>query len=352
MKQALSDSIEDYMAHRAARQKGSSPARLKSIRITLRRFLTITGNILTENIHEGHIDAYFREAKKSRPRSLQLDTSDLRGFFKWAIRTKRAGKNGNPMADHETAAPPPRPWRGFHVSKLPAFLDSATHPRDRILLALACYVLGRSIEFTILRVGDVDLDAGYISYTITKTGKADLMPISEELDRELRRWLTWYGEHAGQRPDPNWYLVPAKSAPTPNGYRSVDPMSAKLRPTRQMKEPHDIAQRALTAIGYPVRDDSGKSAGEGMHTIRRSIARALHDQLRDEGDPNPVETVRAMTNHSTEREVRRYIGLETSRQHRDARLKGKLMFPGLQPGGTVSDLGAARMRREELGSSG
>lgn len=351
MKQALSESIEDYMAHRAARRKGNSPARLKSIRITLRRFLTVTGNIITENIHEGHVDTYFRVAAKTRPRSLTLDASDLRGFFAWAIRTRRAGRNGNPMADHDVPAAPPRPWRGFHISKLPALLDSATHPRDRILLALACYVLGRSIEFTTLQVADVDVDAGYIAYTITKTGKADLVPISQELDGELRQWLTWYGEHMHQKPDPGWFLVPAKTPPAPNGYKSVDPLTAKLRPTRQMQEPHDVAQRALIAIGYPIRDSLGKSAGEGMHTLRRSIARALHDQLREEGDPNPVETVRAVLNHSTERETRRYIGLETSREHRDARIKGQLMFPGLRAG-NVSDLGVARQKREELSSGG
>jgi integrase len=350
MKQLLSDSIDDYLAHRAARRKGNSPARLKSIKITLRRLLTVVGNIYTENIHEGHIDAYFLDAARTRPRSLTLDASNLRGFFKWAIRTKRAGKNGDPMADHEVPAPQPRPWRGFGVGKLPAFLDAATHPRDRILLALAAYVLGRSIEFTILRIGDVDLDAGYISYTITKTGKVDLIPITTELDEELRQWLTAYAEECGPL-DPTWYLVPAKTAPNLIGSRTADRSSARLKPTVQMKKPHGVAQAALKAIGYSIVDERGKTRYEGMHTVRRSIARALHDQLREEGDPNPVETVRSMLNHGTERETRRYIGLETSRQHRDARLRGKPMFPGLR-GGNVSELDTYRRDKEAAGADG
>lgn len=349
MKQPLSDSIDDYIGH--LESQGLSASYIKASRMCLRRLLTIVGNILTENVHEGHIDGYFTNAAKTRSaKSRQLDTSILRGFFVWAVRTKRAGRMGNPMGGRRAPKAPARPWRGFGIGKLQALLDSADHPRDRVLLALACFALGRSIEFTILRIGDVDLDAGHIAYTITKTGKEDLIPISTELDTELRAWLTYYAEQHGTL-DPNWYLVPTKTSPLMKGPGIVDHGTVRLVPTRRLRQPYVVAQRALAKIGYPLEDGSGRRLNEGMHTIRRSAARALHDQLRDEGDPNPVETVRAMLNHSTEAQTRRYIGLETSRQHRDARLKGKLMFPGLRTG-TVSDLGAARLRREELGNSG
>lgn len=349
MKQALSDSIEDYLSH--LRSKGDSESHLKSNQICLRRLLTVVGNILTENIHEGHIDTYFTAAARTRSASsLAIDTSILRSFFRWAIRTKRAGRSGNPMEDRKAPRAQARPWRGFHVSKLPAFLDSATHPRDRILLALAVYVLGRSIEFTTLRVGDVDLDAGHIVYTITKTGKVDLIPICTELDQELRDWLKVYAAECGPL-DPNWLLAPAKTSPKMNGNQRIDYSMARLIPTKRMGRPYEIAQAALTAVGYPISDGSGKRLNEGMHTIRRSVARALHDQLRDEGDPNPVERVRSMLNHATEAQTRHYIGLETSREHRDARIKGKPMFPGLR-GGNVSELDAFKRMKEAAGSDG
>ena len=344
MKQLLNDSIQDYLEHRRNRPRGNSPARLKSIDITLRRLLTVTGNILTENIHEGHIGAYYALAAKTRSKnSLALDTADLKGFTKWAIRTRRMGKNADPMADYEAPRATKRPWRGFHVSKLPALLDSANHPRDRILLAMAAYLLGRSVEFALLRIGDVDLDAGFIRYRIPKTDKTDLLPICEELDEELRDWLTYYSRECGSL-DPNWYLVPVKTSPHARGVLGIDWESVRLVPTKRMRDLHEVAQRALVAIGYPVRDAEGKSLREGMHTIRRSMARAVHDQLRDEGDANPVETVRAMLNHSTEAETRRYIGLETSRVHRDARFRGKLMFPDLR-GGNVASLDDYRQKQ-------
>jgi integrase len=351
MKQPLSDSIDDYVAHLTSR--ALSVSWLKSNRVVLRRFLTATGNILTENIHEGHVDAYFVKASETRSaRSLGVDTAILKGFFKWAVRTKRAGKNGDPTASRTAPKAAPREWRGFHVSKVPALLGSATHPRDRILLALACFLLGRSVEFTLLRISDVDLAAGHISYRIPKSFKVDLLPISEELDEELRGWFTWYGEHAGTL-DPNWYLVPAKTAPLMAGRGPVNRRNEVLKPTRQMRDAHKIAQKALVAIGYPVKNPDGTRRHEGMHTIRRSMARALHDQLRDEGDPNPVETVRSMLNHATEGQTRRYIGLESSRVHRDARLKGRLMFPSLRAG-NVSELDAFRRERtmQDTGTAG
>lgn len=333
MKQSLSDAIDDFIAHRVS--CGIAKGTTKGERQVLRAFLTTTGNILVENIHEGHVDQHFSTASLTRsPRTLGKDTAALKGFFDWAVRTRRAGRNGNPMAGRRAPRYAPREWRGFHVSKVPALLDSAKCPRDRILLATACYLMGRSVEFSLLRVADLRLDAGDVTYRIPKTRKVDLLPISEELDEELRRWLTVYTEECGPL-DPNWFLVPARTRPRLKGRGVVNLEGQRLIPTRSIRHPHVIAQYALEAIGYPIRDERGNSLHEGMHTIRRSMARALYEQLRDEGDPQPVETVRAMLNHSTEAQTRAYIGLQSEREHRDARIKGRAMFPSLRSSSVV-----------------
>lgn len=331
MRQELSPAIEDFHAHRES--MGIAKMTQKSEKGVLRRFLTITGNILVESVQEYHIDSYFKEASKTRSaRSRGIDTTTLRTFFSWAERTKRLGRNGNPMAFRRPPRFTPREWRGITVSKVPALLDSAKSPRDRILLATACFLMGRSVEFQQLRISNVRLDTSDVSYQIPKTYKTDLLPISEEYDEELRRWLRAYSEECGPL-DPNWYLIPAQSQSRLQGYRVLAPQH--IIPTRPVRSTHRIAQYALEAVGYPVRDESGKRLNEGMHTIRRSMARALYEQLRDEGDPQPVETVRAMLNHSTEAQTRHYIGLQSEREHRDARIKGRAMFPSLRAGNVV-----------------
>lgn len=350
MKQALSDAIEDYRHHRES--LGVAENTLASDKKILRRFLTITGNILVENVHEGHIDTYFREVSKTglSPRSQGVDTSTLKGFFAWAHRTRRT--RTNPVAGRRSPKFMPRAWRGFPPSKIPALLDAATHPRDRILLALGCYLLGRGVEFSLLRIGDVDLEGAGISYVIPKTDKVDVMPIATELDRELRRWFRWYTEECGPL-DPNWYLVPAKTPPLLQGYKGHVVGSERLIPDRPIATihrrgtMHRIAKAALESIGFATRDENGKSYREGMHTLRRSVARGLYFQLIEEGDPNPIETVRAMLNHATEKETRNYIGVQAEREVRDKRIKGKPMFPGLVHGSNVVDLSARREARSQ-----
>lgn len=342
MKATLSDAIEDYIGHLDSMAR--SKAHLKSSRICLRRLLTLVGNILTENVNEAHVDMYFREASRTRsPRSLGLDTAILKGFFRWAIRTRRAGRSGDPLAGRTAPKTAPREWRGFPVSKVPALLDSATHPRDRMLLALACFLLGRSAEFTLLKIRDVQLEMSGISYQIPKTLKSDFLPICEELDEELRRWLTAYAEECGPL-DPSWYLVPAKTPPRINGNREADDSAVRLLPEKRLLCPFKVAHKALEAIGHPLKGADGQRLNEGMHTIRRSMARGLYEQLRDEGDVNPVETVRSMLNHSTEKQTRDYIGLQSERIHRDARLRGRVMFPGLR-GENVRHLDTERQLR-------
>jgi integrase len=355
MKQKLSPAIDDYILHR--RSLGKAAETIRSNVSILGRFLEITGNLYVENIGEEHIDTYFRTLTDSGKRSAAsqgVDTATLKGFFKWALRTRRT--RNNPIADREAPRAPKRTWRGIPVSKVPALLDAAKHPRDRMLLALGCYLIGRGVEFALLRVDDIDLDSGMIRYTIPKTYKTDSMPISTELDEELRRWLTWYTEACGPL-DPHWYLVPAKNPPRLGADRKVIPGTGRPIPNKPISTPkrkgtqQRIAHAALNAVGFPTRDENGKALGEGMHTLRRSIARGLYFQLLDEGEPNAIEVVRAMGNWSTEKQVRDYIGLPAGHEVRNARIRGKRMFPGLVSS-NVASLGEARERAELRSSSG
>lgn len=338
VKQNLSESIEAYIAHRNSR--GLSAHTIKNDKRVLRHFLTATGNIWVHNIHEGHVDAHFVKASEVRkPESLKVDHNVLSGFFQWAVRTRRTGRFDDPMAHRPRPKFTKREWRGIPLAKFPALLDSADDPRDRILLAKGIYLLGRAAELTGIRLEQVDLDGGWVHYRRPKVHKTDNLPISLELDRELRQWLTYYSEQCGSLQS-HWFLIPARKPHLLSNGRVV-PGSSRLNPERELGTPHRIVKRALKAIDFPITNPDGSPRNEGVHTLRRSGARAFYEELSNEGHPHPVGVVQSLLGHASEKQTREYIGAEADREKRDDRIRGKLMYPSLA-GGNVTGIRRSR----------
>jgi integrase len=161
-----------------------------------------------------------------------------------------------------------------------------------MIIALGIYLLLRGSEATAIRIGDVDRAQGKIRVHVFKSKKTVWMPICAELDQELQSWLTWYAEWAqralGRGLDDQWYLVPAKD---PFRYE-LDPLTKKftrqasaadLRPATRIQRVFDVAKTVLVAAGYPVTDPDGQPTWDGMHTLRRSGARALWESPAEPG---------------------------------------------------------------------
>lgn len=336
---SLSRAIDEYLAFR--KSQGFAKGTLKNDTIALRRLLRVTGNILFKNIHDGHITRYYEVASQSRSlESLTNDDKVLRGFFEWGRQTRRIPVNNNPMAGRRRLQRvTQKERRRLHVSKFPMLLDAAEHPRDRMVIALGLYLLLRQSEMTTLRIKDIDLDAGTAFVIVHKTKMQDLMPISLELDRELRRWLTFYASRCG-RLEPDWYLVPARSTARyerdlkTGRFLPVKVKEESLKPTKPITHVERIAHRALVKIGFLTSGEyhangMPKGEGEGIHTLRRSGGRAMFDALQamEEAPSYPIRIVQAMLHHKTQAETERYIGLEPDRMERDKLIKGKLMYP-------------------------
>lgn len=328
----LSDARDLYIQQRRAKRKALATVRNNDY--VLRRFLTVTGNLYVHNIREHHIDEHFVEASKTRgDESLGVDHSTLNGFFKWAVRNGYMVRSQNPMEEREAPRFTPRPWRGVHLSKFPALLDAAQYPRDRMLIALGLYGLGRATELTAIRIRNVDLDAARIAVIRSKVHDSDRIPISSELDEELRLWLKLYTEEVGVlRPD--YFLLPTKTRPRlvtqPGGLGIADRSTVRLVPERKIHEPHNVVKAALEAIGFPTRDEFGNSLNEGMHTLRRSGARALYDTYVELGYPDALRRVQVILGHKSVTQTEHYIGIYPDRVVRDETIAGKVMFPSLR----------------------
>jgi integrase len=202
------------------------------------------------------------------------------------------------------------------INEFPLLLDSAENPRDRILVATGLYLFLRTSELESLRIRDVNLAEGTINTTIFKTGDFDVMPISSEYDKELRRWFTHYSQECGEL-DSNWYLIPTKNRGSRTGKTLYNPESKICHTERHV-------ERSLNNMGWDT------SQGRvGMHLLRRSGARAWFDELNNQTVDGALKIVQAHLHHKSVVMTERYLGLTADRIKRDRVLKGESMFPSL-----------------------
>lgn len=332
MKSLLSDAIEDY--ERFRRSQAIKPTTLSSHRSVLKRFLTVNGNIYTDKISQTHVVRHLEEAAKTRqPQTLRIDHDALSVFFDWCRHTKRMARDEDPLYGMRRPRGVDRERERLHVSEFPALLEAAGErcARDRIAVAILLYTLLRDQEVADLRIRDVDLEGGWLRARIHKSNLEDRMPISEELDFELRRWLTAYTAEVGHL-HPNYRLVPARKVGIRFDERNRFQAGGQvtLKPEKSVGKLGLVVTPALDAVGFPVVDPSGRPSSEGAHTIRRSGARALFDQLvlmpTEERQADPLRVVQSLLHHKSITTTERYIGLKADRISRDSLLRGRKMY--------------------------
>ncbi len=341
----MAEAIEQFVLFRKASQKAK--ATLKNDRMVLRRLFLVTGDIQLASLTERHVNQAIATAAETRSGdSLHIDHAVLKQFFDWAVRNRYISQLDNPMHGRKSPKGMPVERMRLPVRDFGRLLDAAEgyHLRDRMVVALGLYLFLRQSEIADLRISDVlpRLDHQEISVRIFKTKQIDVMPVCSELEQELRRWLTWYAEHYGPL-QPDWFLVPAKQRMT--GWynpetRKLEPRQSaeeRILPTRRLAQAERVVKRALAAIGYQVRAEDGTSLREGVHTLRRSGARALFDQMRDSGYDGAIRHVQAMLHHSSLANTEHYLGLTLDRVKRNEVTKGRPMF---DPGTNVVPLRA------------
>lgn len=326
----LKDAAGTYLLYRESH--GARANTLRNYRRMFNRLEAALGNISMADFDFLAADAWARSAADLCDAAFNNERSCLASFLRWC-RAREINRYGSALTD----AMPIRKIRSKERNRVPmadfpALLDAAEHPRDRMIVALGLFLFLRASEAVTLRISDVDLDSGEIAVNIHKTGDYDIMPISKELDTELRRWLTYYSNECGSL-KPDWYLVPAKVAPTygragapqaPDGF-------AALSPTRPVGSAYLHVSGVLRAFGWSI---SGEDR-EGMHTLRRSGARAYYDTLADAGVDGALRRVMTMLHHASVTTTERYLGLTVDRAVRDKEVKGQSMYPALE---TVSKL--------------
>lgn len=341
MSQHLSDVIAEFEV--ARRAFGLAPNTLRNQRKTLDLMLSVVGNLQVRHVTDRHVQQFLAaaQARGHSAGTMNVHISVLRPFFEFARQRRYITQYQNPMLGVRKYTAVPKAKLRIPASRFGHLLASAPHPRDRALVAIGLFLFLRQSEAvglasapdSGLRLGDVNLDTGEISVSVEKTRQRDVMPISEELDGELRRWLTWYHENAPRPLKPSDYLLPAKARPKWIGVKGSQTLvlsedGGTPVPDRRMLKPEHAVHRTLLVAGIPVRDQGGRSNREGMHTLRRSGARALFDHLVDDGSyDGALRLVQSLLHHSSSKTTEIYLGLDLDTKKRDELLRGKPMFP-------------------------
>lgn len=218
-----------------------------------------------------------------------------------------------------------QPKHYLSEEEFPAALQAAgdRNPVDRAVVAIALNTLARQSEIAALRLCDLDLAKLEIRLYRRKVKRWTTTGVTPELHEEMEAWLRIYAGKMGYlapatmiREHPDWLLVPARKAWVGN-YR--------LQPEVPICAMERVAKRVLTDLGV-TSTRQGKSSdhlGEGMHTLRRSGARAMLKHLSEDlGHQRALVQVSLMLDHDDIRMTLRYIGMEQERDELNDWLKG------------------------------
>jgi integrase len=337
----LQQAVDEYLHSRKA--QGYRAGTINNDRRRLTKLTQLIGDVDCRKITHKHIDhTMTRLAATNGPGSLGNYHATYTKFFRWCRSRGYMKPDQDPMAERRAPKHVPRPRQIIPVTAFPGLLDAAgaRHPRDRAIIALGLYTAARQSEIRTLRIRHLNLDTGELEIFQHKTQTFDVMPVSAELDTEMRVWLTWYTQHAGPL-NPDWYLVPArKHMSERKGDRFVSSPDAPLQPASMVNNMHELVNRALGDIGFPLVDEHGRSLREGVHTLRRSSARAIFDTLSARGYDGAARTAQTVLHHASMAQTERYLQIGPDRAARDKLFKGKRMFP------TVGD-NVVRLREAE-----
>jgi integrase len=316
----LSEASEEYQRLTEGRYAPSTRMNRKGI---LARFIAKgPGDIQVRHLTQRHLEEYFYANPRGlthvyQPRSVNLHRTTINCWFRFM--QNRGWLTTDPLANVRPARENHRERVRLTAEELQRMLELCRHPRDRMFIALAINTGLRVSEIQSMKIADVNLDLGEIVVRIHKSFKEDTFPINADLDGELRRWIRFYQERVTLTPE--HYLVPAKQAWMPDGSQgsvNMDPDSVVLLPHRPMGYPERLMNYLFGELGIP-------TAGEGVHTLRRSVARLFYDSMLEEtgSRDDAIRTTQSLLHHASLVTTEHYLGMSRERSKRDSVLKGR-----------------------------
>lgn len=313
---------QDYLAFLQAR--GLARSTITTAKNVLSHAKAAWGDTPIEEVKPKHIDDFFvGKTWSTGTRNIYL--IGLRNFLKYCRTHNYLPPDYDPTAGWKTMPVEKREKTWLTLPVLGALLDAAGSPRDRAFMALGIYTFMRASEIIELRWSDMDIINNEIHIYRVKTKQSDQLPICAELRYELIVWAKHYHDTQGEI-QPDWYVVPSQGqVPMKgvHGQRRLVPTGdpPPLRPTKRIGRPQRIVKNAMNRIGVG-------NLGDACHVLRRSGARSLFEELREQGYDGSVRRVQSMLGHASVTTTEIYLGVDNERRQRNEAIAGQTMFNG------------------------
>lgn len=327
----LDQAVAEYLTRLTGQKKAANT--IKSITQSLTalertvRNMTGKSTIFTYSINHTHTTAVFA-TNAWGPSTYNLHRTNLGKFFEWLRVVGYMPRDTDPMYGIGTQTVEETDKARIPLREWPKLYMACRHPSERMIIDLGLYLFLRGSEMSAIQIKHVLLDEKIIKVWRKKVKRHDDMPISAELDKSLRLYLTWYAMHYGEL-NPEWYLVPARVRGPGAQVRNEETQrfgdlkaTALLDPPKQITRPYNYVKSILKRAGYAVD-------GEGAHTLRRSGARALFDELRKSGYDGALRRVMSMLDHNNAKTTEVYLGLRLEKVQRNEEIAGEVLFPSL-----------------------
>lgn len=330
----IADAVAPFLDYTLGR--GLAPGTVKRHGTAISRFARVCQQVKGPQATMGQVDhqcvaSFFSDLGGGQGhRNNALDS--LKRFLSWAENWGylRPGFTAAKLLEgYKTRQAERQPKYYLDAAEFPAALEAAggRNPRDRAVIAIALNTLARQSEIAALRLCDLDLGHLDIRMYRKKRKRWTTTGVTPELHEEMETWLKVYAQKMGYlapatmiREHPDWLLVPAIWAWN-GGYR--------LNPDKPLGAMERVAKRVLTDLGVQGTRD-GKSVshlGEGMHTIRRSGARAMLKNLSEGlGHQRALVQVSVMLDHEDTKLTLRYIGMDQEKDELNDWLRGNSMY--------------------------
>lgn len=329
----LHETVEEYIAFRRARVAATTA---KNEAFVLRRFAAWYGNVQLRHMRAERVGEWFfgptgllahhvtRDRRERGP--ITATTANyyrirINSFFVWA--TKRGYLKQDLLAEVEPLPVTRRVRLQVDPETLLSLPRHTMNQRDAAFVGLLINSGLRAGTATSLRVGDVDLVGGSIRVRISKSHLEDVFPVTADLAPVLGQWLREYTRCVGRSLATDDFLFPARRASVyrwvslEDGTKERQRTETGWRPDRPLTHPERVVQDALRMAGVHV------AAGEGCHTLRRSVARAFFDLAAETGYDGALRVTASLLHHQSTATTELYLGLGADRLRRDAALRGK-----------------------------